>query len=129
MTKEEINEINRLKKDGIGYKKIAKYLNLSINSVKSYLSRSKNKRETYCLNCGLKIINKPKIKTKKFCSCKCKRKYIAHHPEYISSNKAIERTCPNCGEKFICYKSINKKFCTHKCYIEFRYKKDSELNE
>lgn len=39
MTKEEINEINRLKKDGIGYKKIAKYLNLSINSVKSYLSK------------------------------------------------------------------------------------------
>ncbi len=80
MTNEEINAINKLRKNGAGYKKIARILNLPVNSVKSFISRNKDKTETHCLFCGLKIINKPKRKPRKFCSSVCKRRYVAAHP-------------------------------------------------
>ena len=128
MTKEEIAKIYELKNNGLGYKKIASVLNLPVGTIKSLIIRHKNSNESCCLNCGVRISNKPKIKRKKFCSNECKRRYIATHPECISKEKSIIKICPNCGKEFISYKSTNRKFCSHSCYINFRYKKDGVLN-
>lgn len=123
MTKEEIAKIYELKGKGYGYKKIANVLNAPLSTVKSIIIRHRNSNETCCLNCGARIVNKPKTKRRKFCSEGCKRKYIASHPECIGKEKSIVETCQNCGKEFTVYASRDRKFCSHGCYIAYRYKK------
>ena len=124
MTNAEVLKIHELKEQGLGYKRIANELNIPLSTVKSIILRQKNNNETVCLFCGKRIINKPKTKRKKFCSCACKRKYLSKHPETIKSEKSITKICPSCGCSFISYKSSKRKFCSHRCYINFRYKRE-----
>lgn len=47
MTKNEKHRINELRLNGYGYKKIAKELGLSVNTVKSYLARVRLKNRLW----------------------------------------------------------------------------------
>ena len=124
MTNAEVLKIHELKEQGLGYKRIANELNIPLSTVKSIILRQKNNNETVCLFCGRRIINKPKTKRKKFCSDICKRRYLAKHPETLKSEKSITKVCPTCGCSFISYKSSKRKYCSHRCYINFRYKRE-----
>ncbi len=123
MTKEEITKIYELKGKGYGYKKIANVMSAPLSTVKSIIIRHRNSNETCCLYCGARIANRPKTKRKKFCSGECKRKYMASHPECIGEDKRILKTCLNCGKGFASYASKDRKFCSHACYINYRYQK------
>ena len=72
MTEFEKHRIDELRLNGYGYKKIAKELGLSINTVKSHLARVKVEEtaveaKDICLNCGNKLIYIPGHKKKRFC--------------------------------------------------------------
>lgn len=64
------NKIIKLNSDGLGYKKIASTLNISIGSVRNALAE---KEETnVCRYCGQKLILIPGKKKKTFCNDSCR---------------------------------------------------------
>ena len=102
MTTDEKTRVDELRAAGQGYKKIARELGLSENTVKSYIRRSTEPvmpDDTVCPECGKKIINTPGHRQRKFCSANC-----------------------NCGEVFTDYERRGRKYCCHACYIADRYK-------
>jgi len=118
MTNEVTIKIYEMKKQGLGYKRIASELGLPLSTVKSAILRHKNANKTICLYCGQKLVNKPKTKKKKFCFASCKRKYLNRHPEAIKPSKSETKVCPSCGKIFVCYKSSNGAYCSHSCSNE-----------
>ena len=97
MTQEQKQKIQDMRRKGLGYKKIANWLDLSENTVKSYCQRnnlnnlnadnnSKNNdlsanattSQTIdeaictCKQCGKTFLQKPKTRPKTFCCDKCR---------------------------------------------------------
>jgi DNA-binding CsgD family transcriptional regulator len=81
MTKEEIEQISALRKQGHGYFSISKAMGISVNTIKSYCKRhgmgGVQKQiavlptyERKCLCCGAGIVLIEGRKEKKFCSSK-----------------------------------------------------------
>ena len=78
MTTDEKTRVDELRAAGQGYKKIARELGLSENTVKSYIRRSTEPvmpDDTVCPECGKKIINTPGHRQRKFCSANCRCEY------------------------------------------------------
>lgn len=72
MTDTQKNLINNLKSQGVGYKAIATRLDLSANTVKSYIKRKSMQNNSICLNCGTPLTHLPHKRHKKFCSDACR---------------------------------------------------------
>ncbi len=76
MTIRQKQKAVKLFMDGNGYKAISKELDVSINTIKSFLRRnglkSKNTYIGKCEYCGIRIEQEPGRKAKKFCSDKCR---------------------------------------------------------
>ena len=76
MTNEQKLMIEVYRRKGVGYKQIAKKLEISPNSVKSYCRRNKLQNEdleqvtmeNVCEQCGERILQKKRRKRKRFCS-------------------------------------------------------------
>ena len=83
MTDEQKEIIHNLREQGVGYRKIAKVLGLSDNTVKSYCQRKGlggMKKTTVrvddihvCKFCGKEVKQTPGRKEKKFCSDRCRQ--------------------------------------------------------
>lgn len=71
MTTEEKKEIIKLYDNGIGYKKIASIVGVSIGSIRNVL----NDREERCPVCGKKLIFIAGKKKKRFCSNACRYQF------------------------------------------------------
>lgn len=108
----EIKEqVLKMKNSGASYGNISKALGISINTVKSIVSRSK-KETTRCLNCGVIIKSLPKHRKKKFCSDKCRMEY------WINNNKSQkEGKCKYCNKIIYYYASKHRSFCSRACYL------------
>lgn len=126
MNKHEKEEIKKLRKKGLGYKRIAVILGLSHNTVKSYCRREKLKKETIkkhdgCLLCNEKLIQKVGKKQKKFCSDICRMKWWNTHLNQVKRKSYSTHECLMCGETFKSYANKTRKYCSHRCYINFRF--------
>lgn len=111
MVKKEI--IIEMKNSGASYSKIANELNMSINTIKSIIKRSKEEKH-YCKECGAKLKLVPKHKKKMFCSDKCRIAY------WKKNNKSqIEGVCKYCGKSIFYYPSKSRCFCSRDCYLKF----------
>ena len=132
MTDSQKQEIVVLRKEGIGYMKIAHKLGISQNTVKSYCRRNgltkpeeialvEDATMHFCLQCGVPVPQNPGRKLKRFCSDKCRMTWWNHHQEKINRKANYEFTCACCGKKFIAYGNSNRKYCSHKCYINDRF--------
>ena len=92
MTEEQKIKIIELRKQGLGYKRIAKQLNITRDSVRGYCRRnepfgeyipSKKKKvkkinkieKRFCLNCNKEIIESGKGPRRKYCCNKCRYSY------------------------------------------------------
>ena len=116
-------EIERLRFQGYGYKKIALLLGLSENTVKSYCRRNPfDKTQKVCLQCGKPITNTPHKREKKFCSDTCRLDWWNAHRELVNRKAIYTFICPNCGCTFESYGNCNRKYCSRKCYGESRRK-------
>ena len=137
MTNDDKNKIIYLKGQGNSANFIAKELNISFNTVKSFLRRNKEsydvvaKRErellnnNYCINCGKEITQDKNTKKRKFCSIKCINEWYKNHSEYINKKANYEIECQCCHKTFISYGNKNRKYCSHNCYINGRVKNAS----
>lgn len=118
-------EIRSLRSKGMGYKKIAATIGLSVNTIKSFCRNNKlnaNISSTVCLTCGKKIIQMPKQKKKKFCSSKCREKWWNANRDKGDKSTGEKIICAYCGKEFLAYKHEHRKYCSHSCYVAERFK-------
>ena len=120
MTEQEKNKIKQLRNEGLSYQDIAIQLNLSRNTVSSFLRRIKqNETEIagVCKFCAASFIPRSGNRIKHFCSDKCRMEWWKRHKEKMKANLEIKH-CIFCGREFETYKSRNKKYCSRECYLE-----------
>lgn len=128
MTETERMNVIRLCRRGYGYKKIAKELGLSPNTVKSFLGRHPTIREEmreaegFCRNCGEPLKQMPHKRKKRFCSDSCRMKWWNAHAEQVERKAYYDCICLACGKKFASYGNLHRKFCSRACYAAFRRK-------
>ena len=131
MTNEEKQNIRQLQTQGYGYRSIAAMMGLPINTIKSYCRRhpieqaAESVAEGFCRECGIKLIQMPHRKEKKFCSDKCRAKWWAAHTEVSDKRNYIKTVCVNCGNEFETYPSKQRKFCSRACFADSRRKEHS----
>ncbi len=128
MTEKQKSEIVRMRQNGTAYKNISELLGISINTVKSYCNRNKIKKVVTanvdgncCLYCGKPIIQREKVKKRKFCCDSCRTAWWNSHPEAVDRKANYELRCAFCGKSFISYGNKNRKYCSHQCYISARF--------
>ena len=130
MTENLKAKIIQLHKAGYGYGKIAKTLDISLNTVKSFCRRKNicanvstrsplilSGEITCCENCGSEILQIAKRKKKRFCCDIVKRKAF------------YELRCQHCGKIFHFYGEKRRKYCSRNCYIAERFGKERDTNE
>ena len=115
-------EIDKLRFQGYGYKKIARLLRLSENTIKSYCRRHPfDKTQKVCLQCGKPIENTPHKREKKYCSDKCRLDWWNSHPELINRKTIYDYVCEHCSKSFQSY-NAHRKYCSRDCYADARRK-------
>lgn len=135
MTNEEKSRIAEMRRDGVGYKKIAQTLGLSEGTVKTFCHRNglaaagmavpqaENKPfpQQPCKHCGKMILQIPGRKEKKFCSDDCRNSWWNKHLTEVKRKSMTDYICPACGKSFSAYGKRNRKYCSHECYITDRF--------
>lgn len=126
MTKQQKEKIEQLRIDGYSYAKIAKRLDISENTIKSFCRRNNLGRaclditaqadDSFCSQCGAQLIHTTGAKKKRFCSDKCRMKWWDAHPEAIKRKAIYTFTCDHCGIKFESYGNKKRKYCSRSCY-------------
>lgn len=132
MTEQNKMTIKIFRESGVSYGEIAKILNLSIDTVKSFCRRNgltgyKSLRGEDvvvkpCEECGLPVVQNPGRKTKRFCSDKCRMAWWNSRPDKVNHKKAYINKCSNCGKEFISNGKKDRKYCSHECYAKARTK-------
>lgn len=127
MTEKQKSEVRRMRSNGATYKRIADALCLSMNTVKSYCNRNNIKKAVsvtqsdLCDNCGGPIIQKEKVKRRRFCCTECRVKWWNSHPEEVNRKAMYKNRCAFCGTEFRAYGNNHRKYCSHQCYIRSRF--------
>ena len=132
MTNAEKTKIEQMRKEGMGYSRIAKALGLSNNTVKSFCRRN-NLTGVYeepkelpegvrlCKCCGTQIKQTEGRKEKKFCSDACRTKWWNTHLDQVKRKAIYEYECAYCKKPFTAYGNAHRKYCSHKCYLADRF--------
>lgn len=125
MTDDDKRQITVLRRDGLGYGKIAQQTGVSMNTVKSFCRRNNltfsTDGKSVCECCGKSIAQNPGRKRKRFCSDACRNKWWNSHLDLVKRKAVYTFTCPACGKKFTVYGNSHRKFCSHACYIAYRF--------
>ena len=125
MTDLERKKIDVLRKQGLGYKKIAADVGLSLNTVKSYCkSHPVSYEGTFCLQCGTEVKQTAHKRQRKYCSDACRAAWWSAHPEARKSSR-YPHTCAFCGKEFSSDRSASK-YCSTLCYANARKKVEHE---
>ena len=116
MTEDQKNEIAMLRKFGLGYRAIAKKMNIPDSTVKSHCQKYNLRPEDIKANSGLCPVCGKKLiqikKKKKFCSATCRKAF------WFQTEKS--RTCLCCGKAFAPPRK-DSKYCSFDCYIKARF--------
>ena len=107
MTKSQKNSVDEMLAVGISIPKIAAFLHVSQNSIKSYLQR-KHPNDV-CLNCGTPVLQVPHRKQKKFCCDACRMHYWNTHPQEMQHENAATIPCAFCGKPVLSYRNHPRK--------------------
>lgn len=142
MNDTEKENIRKMRKEGHSYSQIALALNINKNTVKAFCRRNKlqtnEEVETkikekeicfVCKNCGKPLKKGTKGQPKKFCCEECRREWWKSNDKKINKKAYYTLICTECGIKFESYGNKKRKFCSHACYINNRFKKGSEAYE
>lgn len=133
MTKEQKEQVIKLRQTGYGYATIADALGLTKNQVSAFCRRNHLtgiKAQTHveekpaascCKNCGKPITQVPGRKLIKFCSPDCRQNWWNAHADMVNKKAVYKFTCACCGRPFTAYGNANRKYCSHACYIRDRY--------
>lgn len=135
MTEIQKSEILCLREAGLSYAEIGAQLALSPNTVKSYCQRKSASKpvpepvreeakssDGSCLQCSKPLCINEKGKPRKFCSDHCRQAWWNAHRDQLAHRSARETlVCPGCGKNFERYQRSKARFCSHKCYILWRF--------
>lgn len=135
MTNEQRIKITDMRRWGCGYTAIAHAVGLSKDSVKAFcrghgLAGVKAEisspealisKDSCCMNCGAPLTQVTGAKRKKFCGPNCRQAWWNAHPEAINRKAIYPYVCPSCGKSFTAYGNAGRKYCSHACYIAYRY--------
>lgn len=127
--------ISHLRNAGQSYAQIAKTLDVSINSVKSYCRRNKLGNDDFdlekpkecsqCLFCGKSLMHISGKKKKSFCSDVCRMAWWKDNRNTIKQAAWYETKCGFCRKTFHSYGNRHRKYCSHSCYIQARFGRTS----
>ena len=134
MKREDFKQVQTLRESGYSYSEIATVLGVPKNSIKSYCNRFGIRLGSgappddvdsalRCRQCGLVIEKKRSAAIKRFCSSECRMRWWNAHRDRATSKVAQPTACANCGKAFRSYVSENRKYCSHQCYISYRFVK------
>lgn len=127
MNNQQKQAITQLRKQGLGYKKIAQELGLNLNSVKSYCRNNQLTTKAIspevCRHCQGVLSQKEKQKKRVFCSDGCRTSWWNRHRHKVKSTKRVEIICLNCQHSFSAYPHEKRQFCSHECYVTYRFKR------
>ena len=127
MTEKERNLIRAMRRSGRSYQEISSSLMIDKDAVRSFcrthsIAPDTDSPHSFCPECGKELTQSSTGRTRRFCSEKCRRSWWKHNrsKERRSENATRRAVCQNCGKEFISY-ADGRKFCSHKCYIEYRF--------
>ena len=103
MTEQQKSIIKTLREQNFSYNAIAKAMGVTVATVKKQL------------------IQREKVKHRKFCSDACRVTWWNAHPELVKRRNPHTVKCLCCGKEFTYFGIKQHKFCTHECYIKHRY--------
>ncbi|CAK7037264.1 RNA polymerase subunit sigma-70 [Tissierella sp.] len=143
MTDYEREKIYELRMQGLGYKAIGNILGLTRDAVRSFCKRNNlngngevvslnvevmKEENLLCLHCGRLMKPKEKGRPRKFCSEECRRIWWKNNQDKRNENDTAiyNYNCLHCGKEFSIYGNKKRKFCSHDCYIKYRFWKDGE---
>lgn len=137
MTQQQKDQIVHLRSSGSSYGKIAEYLGISVNTVKSFCKRTKiegkadtnqsvDQTKETCMHCGQTLVQTPGHRQKKFCSATCRRAWWMTHPGSVPREADHACTCAFCGRAFQFYGNRPRKYCSRRCYQQYRIVKGGE---
>ena len=118
MTDNQKAEIAKLRNLGLGYKVVAKKMNMPVSTIKTHCRKYNLRPEDikanseHCPVCGKRLIQIPHKKKKKFCSPECRKAF------WYQTEKS--RTCLCCGKAFAPLRK-DSKYCSFDCYIKARF--------
>lgn len=135
MNADDKNRIVELRKNGIGYGKIAQILGLNENSVKTYCRRNgltgtvvmpqestlPGTIQRICKQCGASFQQYPGHREKMFCCVDCRTKWWNRHQFQVRRKAIYDFICPTCGKKFSAYGNSHRKYCSRECYVIARF--------
>ena len=134
MTEKQKTEIIRMRESGASFSKISEITGISRNTIKSFCRRenieiqdsvcygTEDTNELKCKQCGKKLRIVPGRKTPKFCCKDCRTQWWNSHPEQVNRKAIYNFICDRCGKAFTAYGNSNRKYCSHSCYINARFK-------
>ncbi|MBU0279365.1 RNA polymerase subunit sigma-70 [Gemella sp. zg-1178] len=124
-------KIIQLRNQGIGYTKIANQLNISVNTIKYFCRRNNvtignvqdnHLTKTECEHCSTCIQQVKGRKVKRFCCNKCRNSWWNNHLDLVKRKAIYKCKCLNCKKTVEVYGNKNRKYCSHECYIEYRFR-------
>lgn len=122
MTEEQKSDIISFRLKGMTYSEIAKKLNISINTAKSFYRRTEKKfPQNLCRQCGVAVIQPKGVRKKIFCSDECRMLWWKQHNDEIKKNAVYDFKCKGCGKHFQAYGNNHRKYCSRECYINERF--------
>lgn len=134
VTTSQKERISRMRMDGESYAVIADALGLSRNTVKSFCLRnicatpseakSAPVNSGDCDLCGKGFTLCTGHRQRRFCSNQCRMTWWNAHRDLLVSKAMVEHTCTCCGKHFMGYERQQRKYCSHACYIDDRYRKE-----
>lgn len=151
LTETQKQNIIVLRKQGLSFGQIAEKVDISVNTVKSFCRRmnlqcisaskeseSKENKENEhrntvevhdqtCRQCGAPLKKVPKVKPKQFCCDACRTKWWNIQRSSQNRKGMTTTTCACCGMLFASYQSMNRRFCSHACYIRARFEKEAAI--
>lgn len=123
MTDEDMGRISSLKQQGKSAAAIAEMLDISVNTVKSYLRRHPGPEDVHaCPQCGKDVLQNKGRKEKRFCSDKCRMGWWRSHQAEMNKKAYYTLVCQQCGKEFVSYGNRGRKFCSRECYGKHRRK-------
>lgn len=132
MTNEQKQRIAELRSTGISYAKIGEAIGISGDTVKTYCRRNNitvNQKSsafdttpTFCKECGAPLMQIEKRKLRVFCSRACRERWWHSHPDKLKKKAVYDFRCAGCGKPFSSYGNRHRKYCSHECYINARFK-------
>lgn len=139
MTDKQRQRIIQLRKEGFGYTSIAKQLDISRDTVRSFCKRNglagemagkaihsgEGQEKGLCRECGRELQQRKGVKKKVFCCRECREKWWHEHPGQIKQRAVYFFICAGCSKEFTAYGNAHRKYCSHECYVKSRFK-DSE---